>query len=31
MSATRDDVLAALSRLTLPGGTDLVSSDMIVP
>ena len=29
MSATRDDVLAALSRLTLPGGKDLVSNDMI--
>ncbi|SFS14548.1 Mrp/NBP35 family ATP-binding protein [Yoonia litorea] len=29
MTATRDDVLAALSRLTLPGGENLVSKDMI--
>jgi len=29
MAPTRDDVLEALSRLTLPGGADVVSSDMI--
>lgn len=29
MPATRDEILSALSRLTLPGGADLVSSDMI--
>ncbi|WP_342076215.1 Mrp/NBP35 family ATP-binding protein [Yoonia sp. SS1-5] len=29
MSISRDEILDALSRLTLPGGTDLVSADMI--
>ena len=29
MSVTRDEILGALSRLTLPGGQDLVSQDMI--
>lgn len=29
MSVTREDILAALARLTLPGGRDLVSADMI--
>lgn len=29
MSITRDEILGALSRLTLPGGDDLVSRDMI--
>jgi ATP-binding protein involved in chromosome partitioning len=29
MSVTRDEILGALSRLTLPGGQDLVSNDMI--
>jgi ATP-binding protein involved in chromosome partitioning len=29
MPATRDEILGALSRLTLPGGQDLVSQDMI--
>ncbi|SIT75161.1 ATP-binding protein involved in chromosome partitioning [Yoonia rosea] len=29
MAVTRDEILGALSRLTLPGGEDLVSRDMI--
>lgn len=29
MPVTRDEILSALSRLTLPGGQDLVSQDMI--
>lgn len=29
MSVTRDEILSALARLTLPGGDDLVSRDMI--
>ncbi|HEV8034641.1 Mrp/NBP35 family ATP-binding protein [Yoonia sp.] len=29
MAITRDEILGALSRLTLPGGADLVSRDMI--
>ena len=29
MAITRDEILGALSRLTLPGGTDMVSRDMI--
>ena len=29
MPITRDEILGALSRLTLPGGTDLVSADLI--
>ncbi len=29
MAVTRDDILGALSRLTLPGGDDIVSRDMV--
>ena len=29
MAVTRDEILGALARLTLPGGDDLVSRDMI--
>ena len=29
MAVTRDEILSALSRLTLPGGADLVSQDMV--